>query len=100
MNQTPTALPAPGRSQITAWMLVRLTHKPAWSRGCSAAIIAGVVLAIGLIDYLLGIKISLRVFYYIPIAMAVGWLGWWEAVITSLASVVVRCRVTARAVPA
>ena len=89
MNPTLSVLATPGRSRMTAWMLVHLTRKPAWSRGHSAAIIAGIVLAIGLIDFFLGIKISLRVFYFIPIALAVGWLGWWEAVITSVASVAV-----------
>jgi signal transduction histidine kinase len=89
MNPTLSVLATPGRSRVTAWMLVHLTRKPAWSRGHSAGIIAGIVLAIGLIDFFLGIKISLRVFYFIPIALAVGWLGWWEAVITSIGSVAV-----------
>src|SRR5580692_8372876 len=89
MNPTLSVLATPGRSRVTAWMLVHLTRKPAWSRGHSAGIIAGIVLAIGLVDFFLGIKISLRVFYFIPIALAVGWLGWWEAVITSIGSVAV-----------
>jgi len=74
---------------VTAWVLVHLTRKPAWSRAASAGIIAGIILVIGLVDYLLGAKISLRVFYFVPIALAVGWLGWWEAVVTSVGSVVV-----------
>jgi signal transduction histidine kinase len=74
---------------VTAWVLVHLTRRPAWSRASSVGIIAGVVLLIGAVDFLLGVKVSLRVFYFIPIALAVGWLGWWEAVATSVASVVV-----------
>jgi signal transduction histidine kinase len=86
---TLSTLPVPGRSRVTAWVLVHLTRKPAWSRVYSFAIIAAVVLLIGGIDFLLGVKISLRVFYFIPIALAVGWLGWWEAVGTSIASVAI-----------
>jgi len=53
-------------------------------------IIAAYVIVIGLIDYATGKAISMQVFYLAPIALALAWLGFFAAFVTSLCSVVAR----------
>ncbi len=97
VGSVPPAMPlppsssSPGRhyDRATAWMLAHITRRPTWSRSFSGSIITAAILAIGLTDFLLGVKISLRVFYFVPIALAVGWLGFPAAVGMSIVSVAV-----------
>ena len=49
----------------------------------------GLVLGIGLVDFLTGFEISLQVFYFLPVALAVTGLGWRSGVATAAASVLV-----------
>jgi signal transduction histidine kinase len=91
----PPSVPAPAspppnfpfKRGLSSRILAYLTREPKRRRGTSISIVFGLVAAIALIDYTIGTHISLRVFYYIPIALAVAWLGWLDAVATSLASV-------------
>ncbi len=48
------------------------------------------VLLIGLADYASGIRVSLSVFYFVPVALAVAWLGWRNGVGIAILSVLVR----------
>jgi signal transduction histidine kinase len=81
----------PDRSQAGLgapnWVIAYLTRRPDWGPLLSSAVVLGLVLLIGTVDYIIGISISLRVFYYIPIGLAVAWLGLGAAVLTSVASV-------------
>lgn len=61
-------------------MLAHLTHKPPWPAWVSGVGIVALTCLIGYVDSLLGARISLRLFYILPIALAVGWLGWWQSV--------------------
>jgi signal transduction histidine kinase len=63
---------------------------PGHSRGRSIAIILGMVVLIGLVDYLAGIRISLVLFYFVPITLSVAWLGWRAACIISVLSTLAR----------
>jgi signal transduction histidine kinase len=91
----PPPLPAPASLPpnfsfprgLSSRILDFLTRQPKRRRGSSVGIVAGLVAVIGLTDYIIGTHISLRVFYYIPIALAVAWLGWLDAVATSVACV-------------
>lgn len=53
-------------------------------------IVAVYVVVIGLIDYASGTTISLQVFYLAPIALALAWLGFFAAFVTSVCSIIVR----------
>jgi signal transduction histidine kinase len=77
----------PGTGGLAPRILAYLTRKPSRGRAASIGIVFGLVALIGLTDYLIGTNISLRVFYYLPIALAVAWLGWLDAVATSAACV-------------
>jgi signal transduction histidine kinase len=77
----------PFKRGVSSRILTFLTRKPKRRRGSSMAIVLGLVALIGVTDYAIGTHISLRVFYYVPIALAVAWLGWLDAVATSVASV-------------
>jgi signal transduction histidine kinase len=66
-----------------------MTRPRVWSRGVCVSIIVSVALMIGIIDYLSGPYVSLRPFYYLPIALAQSWFGWRAATMTSFACVVV-----------
>jgi signal transduction histidine kinase len=83
-NPPPSFFPKRG---LSSRILAYLTRKPDRPRIGSVGIVFGLVALIGLTDYVIGTHISLRVFYYIPIALAVAWLGWLDAVMTSVASV-------------
>jgi len=72
-----------------SWILACLTRKPAWpSWACGLGIFV-LILVIGYVDYLLGPHVSLRIFYVIPVAFAVAWLGWWPSVVGSALCVAV-----------
>jgi signal transduction histidine kinase len=73
-----------------SWVLARLSATPGHSRGYSVAIIASLVAVIGWLDYLSGIRISLVLFYLIPVVLSVAWLGWRAGYATAVTSVVVR----------
>jgi signal transduction histidine kinase len=73
----------------TSWALTRFTEKPV-ARGKAVAIIASLVLVIGVADCLLGIQISLFIFYLVPVCLAVAWLGVRAAVATTAAAIAVR----------
>jgi signal transduction histidine kinase len=66
-----------------------LTRQPPWGQARSVAAIVGMVAIIGGVDALSGAHISLRPFYFIPIALAVAWLGWRAATATAVLSVAV-----------
>jgi len=71
------------------WLLGLLTRKPAWSRSWLIRLITAIIAGIGAMDYLLGAHISLRSLYFIPVALAVVWLGWRAATAAALASTTV-----------
>jgi signal transduction histidine kinase len=76
-------------SRFDSWQRRVLTRPPVSPPAC-VAIIAGLVAVIGLADYASGTSISLQVFYLVPIALAVAWLGYFASFITLVSSVVVR----------
>jgi signal transduction histidine kinase len=76
-----------GTPGAAMWLLSYLTRRPRWNPAISLLIIASLVLLIGLLGYLTGPHLSLRLFYDIPVALAVAWLGWRTGVATSVASV-------------
>jgi len=48
------------------------------------------MIVIGISDYITGIQVSLLLFYFIPVILAVAWLGWRAAVMVAISSVVLR----------
>jgi signal transduction histidine kinase len=52
------------------------------------ALIAGLLVVIGIVDFLLGFEISLLVFYFLPVCLAVVSLGWLAGVVTAVLSVI------------
>src|SRR5579859_1618793 len=52
------------------------------------AVIVGLVLAIGVVDFAMGFETSLLVFYFLPVCLAVALRGRWFGVATAVASVV------------
>lgn len=89
MSDIELSAPEPSRpadSWTTAW----LTTPPRQSRMTSLFAVAGIVAAIGALDYYSGIWFSLQLFYLIPIVLSVAWLGWKEGCVTAAACVAVR----------
>lgn len=52
--------------------------------------IAGCILAIGWADYVTGTRMSFVIFYIVPIALAVTWLGRFAGVIAAIAAMIIR----------
>src|SRR3954471_2279389 len=73
-------------TQPTRVIVGVLTLQPTWSRWVSVGLIASMVLGVGLLDYITTAFISFRPFYYVPIALAVSWLGWEAGSLTSIGS--------------
>ncbi len=84
-----SAAPSPER-EVGLWQLALSSVTRARSRAASITIIAGLVAVVGMLDYLTGIRVSLVLFYLIPIALSVPWLGWRAGVVTALASAAIR----------
>jgi signal transduction histidine kinase len=53
-----------------------LTHRPKWRPWVSIGLILGMITVVGIVDYATTAFISFRPFYFVPIALAVSWLGW------------------------
>ena len=70
--------------------VLRILTQPPAGITTRVAIITALVLGIGAIDYATGIGISLQVFYLMPISIAVAWLGFLSAFVTSICCIVVR----------
>lgn len=77
-------------SGLADWFAGHFIQPTRLPKPVAFATIFGLVLAIGIVDYLSGIRISLAVFYLVPIALAVAWLGRAQAIAVALVSVVVR----------
>ncbi|HTQ30740.1 MAG TPA: sensor histidine kinase [Opitutaceae bacterium] len=86
----PISPPTVPRSSATSWVLTQLAGTPGHHRGRSIAIIVAMVVLIGWLDYITGIRISLVLFYLVPITLGVGWLGWRAGCATAVISVVAR----------
>jgi signal transduction histidine kinase len=70
--------------------LVLLTANRTQSRVASVTIIGGLVALVGTLDYLVGVGVSLTLFYLIPITLSVAWLGWRNGCATAVACIVIR----------
>lgn len=76
-------------ARATNWALARFTEKPV-ARGKAVTIIVSLIIVIGVADCLLGIQISLFIFYLVPVCLAVAWLGARAAVAVTAAAIAVR----------
>lgn len=75
---------------IGDWVLARFGRPPAHSRARSMAIIASLVFAVGVVDWLTTIRISLSIFYLVPVGLSVLWLGRAPGVTVACVCVTVR----------
>lgn len=75
---------------IHGWMLALIDFGHRRSRAWSVAVVAGFVSIIGWIDYITGTRVSLGLFYLIPIVLSALWLGWRWGWWVSVISIVVR----------
>lgn len=77
----------PGRANVGDWLLAQFTgpapFRPRWA--LLAIVVA--ILSIAVADFVLEIRVSLTVFYFVPILLAVGWLGSRAAVAVACASI-------------
>jgi signal transduction histidine kinase len=82
--------PSAPRSQATSWMLAGLTRAPRHSRVQSVLIVTGLVVLIGFVDYIIGLWISLQLFYLIPVVLSVAWFGWRVGCVTAVFTIMTR----------
>lgn len=90
MPALPPSASLDSRPTTRRWTPAWIVSAPAGRRGRAVIIILLVILAIGWVDLLTGFWVSLQLFYLIPILMAVAWLGWRGALVTSVVCVIVR----------
>ncbi|NUZ07368.1 sensor histidine kinase [Piscinibacter koreensis] len=69
------------------WILTQFARQASLSRHQALGIVVAMILSIALADYLSEIRLSLAIFYFVPILLAVGWLGTRAAVAVSVASI-------------
>ncbi len=72
------------------WVLAHFTKPSSLSRRQASAVVIALVIAIGIADYASGIRVSLALFYLVPILLTAAWLGVREAITVVFASVLVR----------
>ncbi len=72
------------------WDLAHLAVAPNHSRGRSVFVVALFVALIGWIDYLTGQRLSLELFYLVPIILSVAWLGPRAGTIVAVLCIVTR----------
>jgi signal transduction histidine kinase len=68
--------------------LHRLIDQPATQhRGRLIVVVVALVLGVGVVDYLTGFEVSLLIFYFVPVCVAVAGIGWRTGLVTAIASV-------------
>jgi signal transduction histidine kinase len=75
---------------INGWVLALIDFGNRRSRAWSIAVVTTFVAIIGWIDYITGTRVSLGLFYLIPIILSALWLGWKAGCSVSVISIVVR----------
>lgn len=80
----------PGPSEKRFWDLAHLAVAPQHNRGRSIFIVALCIALIGWIDYLTGQRLSLELFYLVPIILSVAWLGPRTGCVVAVLSIVIR----------
>lgn len=73
-------------ARVLAWLI----PPPTRPRSHSLLIVLTMVAAMGWLDYISGIWVSLQFFYLVPIVLTVAWLGWRTGCVIALFCVVVR----------
>ena len=76
--------------RASEWALSRFTEPPPLTKPQALCFVVAMLLSIGLADYALGIRISLAVFYFVPILLAVAWFGSAVAVGVAIGAVCIR----------
>lgn len=76
--------------KLTEWALRPFAARRTIRNSTAVAILLAIMALIGLLDFASGIYVSLMVFYFVPVALAVGWFGWRAAVAVAGGSVVIR----------
>ena len=86
-STSPTPLPT---KRFRDWILTPLSQNSQLDTWQSVAAVVLLVAIIGIFDYLTGVRVSLALFYVLPVTLAVLWLGWRAGCLTGLASVLIR----------
>ncbi len=78
--------PPPDDGVLTGFFRLEfVTRPPSWGPFFSAFLILATVLFVALADCITGPHLSMRVFYDIPVILAVVWIGGWAGVLTCAA---------------
>lgn len=83
-------MPSGVLKSASEWILTRSIAPTSLARPQALALLAGMLLLIGLADYLSGVRISLSVFYFVPILLSAAWFGWQLSVCVAASSVLIR----------
>lgn len=70
--------------------LAVFVHHPFPTKTAAWLFLLALVTTISVADYLVGIELSLGLFYLIPLSLAAGWLGWRAGVVFAVLSTIVR----------
>jgi hypothetical protein len=63
-------------TRASDWALTRFTAPTTFARRQALLVIVAFLLLIGVADYASGIRVSLAIFYCVPVLLAVAWFGW------------------------
>jgi len=75
---------------VNNWVLALIDFGNRRGPKSTVAVVAGLILFIGLIGYMLGTRFSLYSFYLVPIILSVLWFGWQWGCAVSVACVLLR----------
>lgn len=88
-SQSAPPLPHPGASVVDRVLAV-FTRVESRDRVRSTWIVVALLIGIGWVDYFTGVRVSLNLFYLVPILLCDNWLGWRAATVSAVASIVFR----------
>ena len=80
----------PPWSRLTDWMLRKVTGLPSGGKKAAVLWICGSILAVGVIDYQTGTRLSMTLLYLVPVGLAVIWLGFTAGWVTAVGGVAIR----------
>lgn len=76
--------------RLNSRMMARVDRATLAERRRSVLLIWLLLAGIGFIDYMLGVRINLALFYVLPVTLSVVWLGWRAGCLSGLLSVMLR----------
>jgi signal transduction histidine kinase len=89
-HTTPPLIDDPADPPVNAWVIALIDFGNRHSKTWAVVVVTSLVSVLGWLDYITGTRVSLGLFYLVPIILSALWLGWRSGCTVSLTCIIVR----------